>query len=150
MPTFDFKDISLDDNLDLLVENGDIQIDDEPKSLIQAAIFRVLTSPMDWDPDPGAAAGLERHLGSLNNVETHERIKNDIQLALAKEYLLAPADYDVIIYPHTDFPDRISVTLRVKNIDYIDFEGGWHTGEGVAVTFRLNLSTGKISYIDNQ
>jgi len=150
MAVFNIKDILLDEDMDLVIENGDLKIADEPLALVQSAIFRVLTSPLEWRPDSGAMAGLERHAGSPNNEETYNRIKNDIQRALAKEFLLAPADYDVIIYPHTEFPDQISITLRIKNIEYVDQNEEYHTGEEATISFRLHLSTGKLSYIDSQ
>jgi hypothetical protein len=73
------KDITLDDNLDLIIENGDFKVSDSDMQHIQLIC---LTDLGHWKQFPLLGVGIEKYIASSGQVDS---LKRNINIQLSSD-----------------------------------------------------------------
>lgn len=132
------SDWKLDDDGDLLIQNGDFVIADESDAIAQEIEFRIRTERFGYAPDLEFGAGLDRFRGQPSARETGRQIERAAIQSLTRDGKFPPDSIVVKAVPL----DPHLVGLYVFVVPR--FSG---IQKAVRVAFTIDLNSGLISQI---
>ena len=149
MALYDIKDIALNDDMDISIENGDISISNDISALVYIIAFRVLSDPADWRIDPSAVLGLDRYIGQVNDEELRDQMRTDILVIINQGLSLNPADVEVTFEQDSLVPTSAVIEISITDMEYVDLDGNAHSNLSVTIGFDFDLNSGKLTFIDD-
>lgn len=149
MANYDFKDLAVDNNMDLIIENGDLKIEEDPMALARVVSYRVVTEAVESPDSPYAVAGIKRFVGSVNNSDLQERIKTDITNALAVDAFISLQDVLIEFLKVENNPNAVKIVITLSNMSYTNLDGVEKHNQSVTCRFSLDTMSGKLTFIDD-
>lgn len=149
MANYTYRDIALQNNMDLLITNEDLSVAEEPSALSRAISFRVITDPAEWRAAPAAMVGLRRFLGEINNDELKDRIRLDILKGLSFGSQISTGDLEIQLIDMEDNPNIIKISVILTDISYINLDNEETHNGSLKCFFNLDVTSGKLTFVDD-
>lgn len=133
------QDFLCDDDGDLVLMDGDLQLADPVRSLVQWITFRLRTSFADWQRiNPNVVADLQEFVGQKNSAELGKLIEQAVVNSLTFLSPLPMSELDIDVVPVNI--DEVAINIKILNVNTPD----GFVGE-VRVSFKLDLLEGEMT-----
>lgn len=154
---YDFKDLAVDSDQDLLFENGDLVVASDHVAIAEAIAFRMMTAPSEWRTDASSVFGVKRFMGLTLNNELISRLKREIMATVARGLQLSPTELIIDISRSQANPSELSLTIEIIKMNFVDKSGLVDINQpgvqknnmSIKSFYNLDMLTGKLTYIDD-